>query len=173
MKYLILILLGVFTLSVGSLLGYFARQSIARKQADTIETKLRRKIVQVKKEAEEITTKAEEKASEILSKTKRDVETQRQRLFDAENILLKREKILGERLTGLEEKEKDFHQKASKLKEIKVSLETLREESLNRLEKVAKLSKEDAKKELLEGIEQIICLLPNGEIGVLNESRIS
>jgi len=56
---ILLIIVVVFSLSIGSVLGYFARQSIARKQSDTIETTLRKKIIQTKKTAEEIMLKAQ------------------------------------------------------------------------------------------------------------------
>lgn len=149
-----LLLAGIITLGIGSALGYFARQSIARKRADTIEIKLQRKISQVKKDAEEILSEAEEKANQIINKTKKDVEIQRHRLFETENFLLKREKILGERITNLEEREKEFRQKAEKLREIKATLETLRQEALENLERISKISKEEAKKELLADIEK-------------------
>ena len=154
MIQVILVIIGVFTLGAGSILGYFARQTIARKKADTIETTLQRKINQVKKEAEEILLNAEEKASQIISKTKKDVETQRQRLFETEGFLLKREKILGERITNLEEKEKEFRQKVEKLKEIKESLENLEQEAIKNLERISKISSVEAKKELLENVEK-------------------
>jgi len=156
MEIFILLLLGVgfLFLSIGSVLGYFARQSIARRQADTIEIKLQRKISQVKKETDEMIVSAQEKASQIIAKTKKEVEAQRQRIFETENLLLKREKILGERISAFEENEKDFRQKAEKLKEIKVSLETLKQEAMDNLERVSKLSREDAKKELLDQVEK-------------------
>lgn len=149
-----LLLAGIIILGIGSVLGYFARQSIARKRADTIEIKLQRKISQVKKDAEEILSKAEEKATQIINKTKKDVEIQRHRLFETENFLLKREKILGERITNLEEGEKEFRQKAEKLREIKATLETFKQEALENLERISKISKEEAKKELLADIEK-------------------
>jgi len=78
MNQLILLLIGIFALGSGSVLGYFARQSIARKKADTIELTLQKKISRAKKDTEEITAKAKEKATqiiEILKKQKTTLET--------------------------------------------------------------------------------------------------
>ncbi|GAI27698.1 unnamed protein product, partial [marine sediment metagenome] len=91
MYQFILSLVGVLILAIGATLGYFARQSIARKRADTIEITLRKKITQVKKDADEITSRAKEKAIQIIEKTKRDVASQRRELFSAERLLLKRQ----------------------------------------------------------------------------------
>ena len=153
MYSLILLLVGIFTLAVGAVLGYFARQSIARKRADTIEITLQKKIAQVKKEADEILTKAKEKAVQVIEEAKKDVGAQRQEIFKAEKLLLKRENTLAERTSFLEEKEKEFRQKVEKLKTIKQSLEELEKKAVGNLERVAKLSKTEAKKELLENLE--------------------
>ena len=153
MSQFILLFAGLVIFSIGAILGYYARQSIARKRADTIETTLRKKIVQVKRNAEEIISKAEEKAARLIEETKKDIASQRRRLFEAENLLLKREKILGEKTANLEEREKEFNEKVEKLKEIKKSLESLRQEAIKKLEKISKLSRDQAKKELLENVE--------------------
>jgi len=151
---LLLVPMGFFALAIGSVFGYYARQSIARKRADTIETTLRRKISQVKKDAEGITSKAKEKSLQILEEAKRDVEGERREIFKGQKLLMKRENVLEERNSVLTEKENEFRQKVGKLKEIKATLEDLRKQSIGRLEKVAKLSKIEAKKELLENIEK-------------------
>ncbi len=154
MYQFILLLAGVFALVIGAALGYFARQSIARKKSDTIETTLQKKISQVKKDAEEITSRAREKAVQIIEKTKRDVTSQRQELFSAEKLLLKRQNTLEGRILNLEEKERKFCEKVEKLKKIKESLEDLKQGTLKSLERISGLSKEEAKKELLEEFEK-------------------
>lgn len=153
MEQLGLLLVGVIALLVGSILGYFARQSIARKRADVLEVKLQKRIEQAKKESEEIISKAEAKASQIIESAKKDVEVQKKRIFETENLLLKREKILSERISNLEKKEEEFRQKVEKLKEIKEGLEELKQEAIQNLERISNLSKDEAKKELLETIE--------------------
>jgi len=154
MYQLTLLLVGLIALAIGAVLGYFARQSIARKRADNIETTLRKKITQVKKDADEITSRAKEKAKQIIERTKTDVGSQRQEIFKAQKLLLKRENLLTERVSNLEGKEKEFRQKVEKLREIKTGLEDLRQQSLKDLERVSSLSRQEAKKELLENLEK-------------------
>lgn len=147
-------IIGAIILCVGAVLGYFARQSIAKKRAGTIEAVLQKKITQVKKDSEEIISRAEEKASGLLERTKKDIDTQRRDLFNAERVLLKRENSLNEKMSGFDEKEKDFYQKVEKLREIKENLERMREEALRNLERVSGLSKEEAKNELLLNLDK-------------------
>ncbi|MFH1656708.1 MAG: ribonuclease Y [Candidatus Nealsonbacteria bacterium] len=153
MNLFIPLIIGVIALAIGSVLGYFARQSIAKKQANTIESKLQKKIDQAKKSIEELRSKAEEKSSQIIREAKKDVETQRREIFNAEKLLLKKENVLGEKSSKLEDKEKEFNLRVDKLKEIKVSLEKLKIDAVDNLERVANLSKQEAKKELLTVLE--------------------
>jgi len=151
---ILLVPTGFLALAIGAMLGYYARQSIARKRADKIETILQKKIFQVKKEAEEITLKAKHKADQIIKKTEGDVEGQRRELFKAQKLLMQRENSLTEKNSVLDTKENEFRDKVEKLKAIKQTLEDLRGESIKKLEKVARLSKEEAKRELLKNLEQ-------------------
>ena len=151
---ILLVPMGFIALAVGSFLGYYARQSIARKRADTIEVTLQKKIAQVKKETEELTLKAKQKADEIIKKAGEDAEGQRRELFNAQKLLIKRENTLTERGSVLDSKEEEFLQRVEKLREVKATLEGLRDESVKKLEKVARLSKEEAKRELLSNLEQ-------------------
>jgi len=154
MNYLLLLIIGVFSLGIGSILGYYTRQSIAKKRLGTIEERLEKKIAQSRAEAEGIISEAKNKASKIIEQAKKEVEDSRQEIFRTEKILLKRESILTERINDLDKREKDLHQKAEKLKEIKESLEGLKAEAEEKLEKIAKISREEAKKELLLNIEK-------------------
>jgi len=151
---ILLVPMGFIALAIGSLLGYYARQSIARKRADTIEITLQKKIAQVKKEAEELTSKAKQKADEIIKKAGEEAESQRRELFQAQKLLIKRENTLTERVSVLDLKEEEFLQRVEKLRGVKATLESLRDESVKKLEKVARLSKEEAKRELLTNLEQ-------------------
>lgn len=155
MNQLILLLVGVLALVIGSVLGYFARQSIAKKQVGTLEEKIQTRVSQARKESEEILDQAKEKASRFLEKTKKDFEQRQKDLLKTEQLLLKRETTLDEKFSLLEEREKEFQDKVQKLKQIKENLENLKAESLKNLERTSKLSKEEAKAELLSNLEKV------------------
>jgi len=141
-------------LAIGSILGYYARQSIVKKRRGTIEARLQKKIEQTKEESEKIIFQAKRKASQIIKKAEEEIDERRKELLKTQGILLKREGILEKRINELEEREKDFRGKVEKLRKIKTEVEGLRERMKKELERVAGLSKEKAKKELLKEIEQ-------------------
>ena len=154
MNQILLLFIGIISLTIGSVLGYYARQSIARKQFGTLEEKIQKKIVGARNEAQAILTEAKTKASRVLEKVKRDIGQRQEGLLQAERLLLKRESSLDSKFSLLEQKEKEFQEKVQELKKIKNNLESLRIQHLESLERISKLSKTEAKKELLENIEK-------------------
>ena len=143
MEALVQLIIGIFFLSIGAVLGYFARQSIAKRDATTIEAKLQKRI-----------QKAREEATLILETAQRKTEGKRRELLNTEEILLKRGGILDRKISEFEKSQKEFQEKIERLKQIKEEIEGLKEKVLQDLEKVAGLSKEEAKKELFEQLEK-------------------
>ena len=154
MNQIIPLIAGIVALGVGSILGYYARQSIAKQKYGSIEQRLQEKISRTKKECETIISQSERSATAILDKAKREGYQYRKRLFKTEQVLLKRENALDQKLSSCEKREEEFYQKAEKLKLLKKNLDDLQQESLENLEKISKLSKEEARKELLQNCEK-------------------
>jgi len=152
-QIIIYIIVGAVSLILGSVLGYYIRQNIAKKRAGTLEARLQKKVVDVKEETTAMVKNAEKKSAEIIDKAQKDIDERRREFLKAQQLLLNRESLLNERLVSFEQKEKDLQDKGEKLKLIKEDLEALRKEAEGKLEKVADLSREDAKKELFAIVE--------------------
>jgi ribonuclease Y len=143
MNQFILLIIGVVSLAIGSILGYFARQSIARRDWKTIEAKIQKRI-----------QKAKEEVSQILEEAKKERDEKRRELLKTEEILLRRESILDKKISDFETEQKEFREKVEKLKRIKEDLENLKVEALENLEKIAGMDKEKAKAELFANLER-------------------
>lgn len=153
MNIIIELILAIVCLAAGVGIGYYIRQSIARRRAGTLEAKLQKRVVDVKQETSKMVKDAEQKSAEIIEKTQKDIDERRKEFLKTEQVILSRESLLNTRIASFEEKEKEIQDKGEKLKVIKEELETLRGEAQTKLEKVADLSREDAKKELLKLVE--------------------
>jgi len=149
----ITLLLLVLCLAVGSILGYYIRQSIAKRRAGTLEAKLQKRVVQVKEDTTAAIKKAETKAADIIDKAQKEVDERRREFLKVQEILLNRENLLDAKIATFDQKEVELEAKTKKLKEMKEDMDDLRKVAEERLEKVAKLSREDAKKELLSLVE--------------------
>ncbi|MFH1582195.1 MAG: ribonuclease Y [bacterium] len=154
MNQFIPLIVGVIALTLGSILGYYARQSIAKKQAGTLEAKLQQKVSKAKEDSETLLSGAKAKAETAIEKAKKEIDTRRSELFQTEKLLLKRESALDQKVSNLETEQKEFQEKVEKVKEIKENLEKATEETVQKLEKIAKLTKEEAKEELLKTLEK-------------------
>jgi ribonuclease Y len=154
MNQLVPLLVGVVSLVIGSILGYLARQSIARRNYETIEAKIQKRVSQAKQEADTIVSQAKEKASKTIGKIQKEIDQRRQEFFKTEKLLLERENNLDEKISEYEKKQKDFLEKVEKLKGIKENLENLHQEAQKKLENISGLSKEEAKKEYFQGLER-------------------
>ena len=153
MEDLVSIIVAIVALIIGGVVGYYIRQGIAKKRAGTLEAKLQKRVIDVKQETTDMVKNAEKKSADILEKTQKDVDERRKEFLKAQQVLLSRESLLTERISSFETKEKEVQEKVEKLKVIKEELEALRHEAETKLEKVADLSREDAKKELLALVE--------------------
>lgn len=154
MNQFISLLTGFFALAMGAILGYYTRQSLAKKRAGTIEAKLEKKVLQARAQAEEILNEAKNKSSQILERSKKEEDERRQELLQTERLLLRRENALDEKISVFEKKEAELQDKAEKVKKIKEGLESLQQEATKNLERISKISREDAKKELLVNLEK-------------------
>ncbi|HNY36049.1 MAG TPA: ribonuclease Y [Candidatus Pacearchaeota archaeon] len=150
----LLIVAAIVSLFVGGIIGYYIRQSIARKRAGTIEAELQKKITQTRQTAEEIMSKAKAKAEEIENKSYADIEERQKVVIKAENRLFKKEEEIEAKDKQTVEKEKEAVEKLEKAKQVRDELDQLRIESIKKLEKIAGLNKEQAKVELLEKTEK-------------------
>ena len=153
MTELIPLLVAIGSLIIGSILGYLARQSIAKRQAHTAEAKINKLIGEAKAQAQEIILKAKDKAVKALDEIKKE-EVQRQEEFrGTRQRLEKKEEVVETKASRLEEEEKELKERVEKVRAIKIELEQLKEDRIKNIEKIARLSQAQAKKELLKLIE--------------------
>lgn len=143
----------VLALFVGGGIGYYIRQSIAKRRAGTLEAKLQKRVQDTKEETVNLVKNAEKKASDLLEKAQKETDERRREFLKSQQVLLERENLLNTRIASFEEKEKELGDKAEKLKAVKEDLDQLRNQAEEKLENVANLSREDAKKELLALVE--------------------
>jgi len=145
--------IGIFCLSAGSILGYYARQSIALKRAGTIEQKLQQKVVETKKQSEQILEEAKQSAFQVKEKAKNEADQRRYEVVKVERLLLQREHNLDQKISDFDLDKKDFLVKVQKLKDLKENLSELENKATEELGRVAQLSKDDAKNELFKRLE--------------------
>lgn len=145
MSEIIYLILTIGSLFLGSILGYFARQSLAKRSEKTIEAKIEKQLQKAKEEAALILKDAEFK--------KREKEKE---ISKRENFLLKKEVILEQRKKDLTKKEIEIRREMENLARLKEELEKKESEIQKRLEEIGGLKKEEIRERLIKEAEEEI-----------------
>jgi ribonuclease Y len=135
------LILTIFSLSLGVLLGYFARQRIIRKEEKEIEEKLQ---------------KAKEEADLILREAERKRKKKEREILEKEESLEKKEAFLKKKISEVERKESELREEMEKIKKEREEIENLKNQVREKLEKISGIKKEEAKKEILKEVEEEI-----------------
>ena len=151
---LLLVAVAIITLSLGSVLGYFARQTIAKNQLSTAEGKINKMLEEAEQKAQSFELEAKNKAVEILEEAKKKEKSREDQIMRMEQRLEKREEMLDSKIDELDRGRHILEKKAEEIRRIRIETEEARKTELKRLEKIASLSKEQAKKILLQLTEE-------------------
>lgn len=147
-------MVGVGALIVGSILGYLTRQSIAKRRANTAESKIEKLVNEARTQAQEIILKAKDKAVKALDEIKKEEIRRQDEYRRTQTRLEKKEETLDAKDKRLEGIEKDFQEKVEKVRSIKTELEALKQQEIETLEKISKLTEEEAKQQILKSVEE-------------------
>jgi ribonuclease Y len=144
----------ILTLAFGAILGYFARQTIAKKQLHTAEGKAEKIIDESEKKSQEILIEAKNKAVNILEEAKKKELERENQIARSEERLEKREEAIDRKMEEIDRGRIILEKKAEEIRKIRKEVDETRKQELKRLEKIAGLGKEQAKKVLLQLTEE-------------------
>lgn len=148
------ILIGIIALAFGLGSGYLIRRYVARKRKDAIEAKTQNLIINAKAKEKEILLSAKDKAIRIIDEAKKDERQRQGEINRLQKRLEQRESLFDKKLLEIESKKQDILEKVEKVNRVKEEVARIREEQMEKLQKIAKLTKEEAKNELLEMTEK-------------------
>ncbi len=144
----------ILSLAVGSFLGYYTRQTIAKKQLHTAEGRATKLIEESEKKSQELVLEAKNKALNILEEAKKKEQERENQLMRFEERLEKRDATIDTKMAEIEKGKVALEKKAEEIRMIRKEVDETRKQELKRLEKIAELSKESAKKILLQLTEE-------------------
>lgn len=146
--------IGMASLAFGAVAGYYTRQSIARKQLSTAEGKANSILEDAKQKYKEETLEAKNKAVEILEEAKKKEKKREDQIRKMENRLERREEMVDSKMEELDKGRSLLEKKVVDVKRIRKEAESIKKKELDRLKKIADLDREQAKKILLQLVEE-------------------
>ncbi|OGE74811.1 MAG: ribonuclease Y [Candidatus Doudnabacteria bacterium RIFCSPHIGHO2_01_52_17] len=140
----------------GLAVGYVLRNLLARTKIGGAEGKAEKILEHARQQEKELLLTAKDQAIKITEEAKKQETEFRQQILRTEQRLEKKESDIDERGKELDRGKKDLEAKTEDLKKVKEELQQSREKQLEALEKIAKLSREEAKTLLLDHTEKLM-----------------
>src|ERR1035437_3184793 len=150
---MVVALLGVAGI-LGVLIGYFLRLIISLGKKGSMELEVKEMLLTAKEEAKKITAESQEKADTLLEQTRIEIKEKEEKNQQTETRLIKKEDLLDKRQTDIDKEVEIIKERISEIKIIRERAERLEQEKKEALEKIARMSQEEAKEALLKRVEK-------------------
>ncbi len=145
---------------VFSFVGYIARKKMAESKIESAEKEANRILEDAKKEAENSKKEEIVKAKEEIINTRNELEEEiRERRSDVqqqEKRLIQKEENLEKKIYNVEQKEKQLEKMQESIEIEKEEVQKLKDSELDELERIARLTEQEAKEQLLAKLDETL-----------------
>jgi len=133
--------------------GYILRKFIISKKTAAAENKAEKIINEAKQKQQEFLLDAKEKAIKIIDEAKIEEKSRRTELTQMQHRLEQRESKFDQKLLDLENQQQKLQDKATQIDEVKKKIQEIKEEQLQKLQKIAEMNRTEARDVLLRNVE--------------------
>jgi len=137
----------------GLILGYFLRWILTLGKKGSLELEIKEKKLAAEEEAQTITQAAEKKAETIVKEAQEERKENEEKLEKREERIVQKEEFLDKRQLEIDKEMKQLKEKAREVKDTRKQAEKIKSQHKEELERVAGLTKKQAKEELLEQVK--------------------
>lgn len=135
-------------------IGYYLRLIIALGKRRSIEIDIKQMMVGAKEEAQKILDDAKRKSEAHLANLKEEERNKEQEFRETEKRLIKKDEFLDARQVEVNKEVESIKLKVEEIKKIQEKVLKIEQDKIVELERVANLTEEEAKNELLRDIEK-------------------
>lgn len=139
---------------VGIALGYYLRLIIALGKKGSMELAIKERELVAREEAKKITQHAEEEAAKVLHEARLDLKEREEKIKKTEERLIKKEDLLDKRQGDIDKEVENIKEKIAEVKRVKDKVDQMEVGKQLELEKIARLSTEEAKTQLFANLEK-------------------
>ncbi len=143
--------LGLFAIGIAA--GYFVRQTLASKKANSVEQQIKQQAVEAEAKAQAVIKEAQAKAASIIDEGKKEEKERKEKLDKVEERLLRREETLESQITNLANRETKLSDELRRVDTTKQEIEKVKSQAVVELERVAGMKADDAKAKLFKEVE--------------------
>src|SRR3990167_6106851 len=135
-------------------LGYYLRLIISLGKKGSMELDLKQMELQAKEKEQKIIDDAEKKAEEMLRTARVEIKQKEEDNKKNEERLIKKDELLDNRQKDIDREVEEIKKRIQEIKSIRENTEKLEEQKKDDLQKIAKLTNEEAKELILKNVEQ-------------------
>ena len=139
---------------IGVGFGYFLRWIVSLGKKGSMELRIKQMMLDAREDAKKIVKEAEVKSEAVIRASSAEIKDKEDRIKKAEERIIKKEEFLDKRQVDIDSEVDNIKQKVSEIKEIREKAEVLHANRFTELEKVANLTRDEAKKTLIEIVEK-------------------
>ena len=147
---LVLLFIG---LAAGGGVGYYLRLGKIKEEEERLAEKRKRDLHEAQAKAKEMIFEAKSDALKIQEDSKKEEREKRDQLEKVEKRIVTKEDQLDQKLKDAEKSRSELETKVTSVRELKSQVEKLYEQQKGQLEKVASLSKDEARELLFKKVE--------------------
>lgn len=153
-EWMITPIIVLLALAVGFGLGFLIRRYTVQARIKKLQQQAERLLEKAEKQASEVVLAAKDEALKMRNLAEQELERRRAGLRREEERLQRQREKLDHRQEWLEQQAQALNKRQSALDKQRNQIERLRQEQMVALERVAGLSREEAKQELLKTVEE-------------------
>jgi len=161
-------MIAVLLAIVGIFAGFGASTVITKNRRGSAEEKIEKELQKAKKEADKLIDAAREESNRAIDDSRREEQNRRKELKDLEVRLVTREETLDKKLDELDKRSEGLRKSEDEVDELKNEIRDIRGKQQDKLEKIAKLTKEDAATKLMQMTERDI---KEDMLGLINKRQ--
>jgi len=150
---LTIIMIGALTLVVGVGVGYYLRLVISLGKKGSMELEIKQIMLKAKEDAQKVIDEAKKKGEAHLNEVNKETKQKEEEWKLTENRLIKKDEILDNRQVEIDKEVEKIKVKIEEVKKVKERVDGMEAEKEKALEKVAGLTRDDAKEVLFKDIE--------------------
>ena len=143
------------SLGIGALLGYVARQTLAKNQLNTAEGQAKKILFEAEGRAKEELVSAKTKSLEMIEQAEEKIREREEKILKLEERVERREESIDTKIEELEQEKHSLRDKASQVRALHEEAKRYQEQQIRKLEEVAGLSAEEAKNRIVREAEEV------------------
>ncbi len=139
---------------VSLVIGYYLRILVAKSKKGSMELDIQQMMLVAKDREQRIIEEAERKAEEIVTEARSEIKQKEEDARKNEERLIKKDELLLKRQGDLDKEVEEVKLKIQEIKQIRENAEKIEQQKKEELQKIARLTPEEAREEILKRVEK-------------------